>query len=511
MATGIVLAVLIGIHIDVNINHYCAQLDADLASDALLATVIADNGLVKPDTWYSSSGVRTISSPNIGAFFYKATGNMYFSLGMACTILMFVLIALMAVSYRQLGFKLYEIFSALIVLFSLSDILSENQSVLFLWAAYYVAYYIALYLMLVFYNMCIRSGKISLWVWIVSLVVAICGGLEGLHAALYCYLPMLGIEILRLLWGLVHKEKKSLKILVWLSCNMLISLIVPMFIDSYGLGSSRNIRHAGEKFLTVVWPAMGEVVYFDIAPGVVIVLCILAAVGYIYTVAAILRGKITDGEGAASKEGTDLLWGPLGPIASIVLVVLALTFTTREVAPRYFFPELFIIATGVGLFMNRFKREGLKVQPSGLVAIVVVMLGILASRYYYNGLIAGDVSSRSGEAQVAAWMQEKGYEYGYATFDNANNITVIANNAVKIRPVNNMKDMEGCKWLADSTWYPPVKSSEGRTCYLVSEGAREDFDEFLRQRKPEIVEVTEVNRFTVYVLDHDYTVWEKQG
>lgn len=506
-ATFIVLAVLIGIHIDVNINHYCTQLDADLASEALLATVIADNGLVKPDSWYSSSGVRMISSPNIGAFFYKLTGNMYFSLGIACIILMFVLIGLVAVSYRQLGFELYEIFASLIILFSLSDIRSENQSVLFLWAAYYVAYYIALYLMLVFYNMCVRSGRIPVLIWIVSLVVAFFGGLEGLHACLYCYMPMVGIEILRLLWELWHGKKNKLTVLIWLVANMLVALIVPMFVDAYGIGSSRNIRHAAEKFLTVVWPAMGEVVYFDVAPGVVLVICALAAVGYVYTIAKMLRTKDSSIEADADGE---LLWGTLGPVASIVLVVLALTFTTREVAPRYFFPELFIIATGTGLFMNRFKRKGLKVQPSALVAAVVVMLGILSSKYYYDTLITGDVSASSAEAQVADWMKERGYEYGYAIFDNANSITVISDNAVKVRAVNNMRDMEGCKWLSDSTWYPPVKSSEGKTCYIVSESAREDFDVFLKERNPEVIEVSDVDRFTVYVLDHDYTVWEKQ-
>ena len=70
-----------------------------------------------------------------------------------------------------------------------------------------------------------------------------------------------------------------------------------------------------------------------------------------------------------------------------------------------------------------------------------------------------------------------------------------------------MKDMEGCKWLSDVTWYPPTKSTDGATVYLVSESAKFDFDAFLKERNPVIVDSCEIGRYMVYVLDHDYTVW----
>ena len=106
-------------------------------------------------------------------------------------------------------------------------------------------------------------------------------------------------------------------------------------------------------------------------------------------------------------------------------------------------------------------------------------------------------------------MTENGYTYGYTTFDYANYITVMGNNAVKVRAVNNMAEMAGCKWLSDTTWYPPVKSQEGETCYIVSEAMTEDFNVFLETYEPEIVNTEEVGKFVIYVLDHDYTLWER--
>ena len=507
--TGLVLALLIGIHVNVNMNHYCAELDADLASEALLMTVIADNGLQTPDTWASSSGVRLISSPNLGAFIYKVTGNMYFSIGLACCIMMLVLLGLMAVYYKQIGLRRYEIFASLIVLLSVSDVQSENQSVLFLWAAYYSIYFISLYAMLVFYNICLKAGKVPAWIWVISLALAIINGMEGLHAGLYCYFPMLGMEILRRIWAWKQKKRDDKwGVMIWLAISAIVSAAVPYFASAYGVDSGRNIRHSVEKFVNVVWPAMGKVVYFDIAPVVIWCLCALAVVGYIVAIYNMLKKQKIDEKQVQGEGDEKLLWGTLAPIIVIGLVVFSLTFTVREVAPRYFFPELFILSTGVGLFMNRFRQAEAGGKTSYLVAVITIMLGLLASRYYYNELIAGDNSGNSAEAHVATWMQDNGYEYGYAIFDNANTITVMSNNAVKVRAVNNMRDMEGCKWLSDASWYPPTKSSEGKTCYLVSDAAREDFDAFLNERKPEVIEICVVDRYTVYVLDHDYTAWE---
>ncbi len=498
--TGIVLVILVGIHVNVNIFHYTARMDADLASEALITTEIADNGFDTPDTWVSSTGEKYVSAPNLGAVFYKITGNMNLSIGIACSILMLILIGLMIMYFRQLGFCWYESFAVLIVLFSVFNVESELQSALFLWADYYIFYFISLYLMLLFYNKGINEGKLPIWVWTAAIFLAIINGMEAIHASVFCYLPLLGVEIVRQLWALMRKKPIEWHLLVLLLSTAVVSFGIPMFSAAYGTDSGRNIRHAGEKFVNEVWPAMGKAVYFDVAPAVVWCICAFAVIGYLLALIRILR--------KSDEANNTLLWGTLAPVAVIALSAMALTFTVREVAPRYFFPELFILATGVGLFMKLVKHSVTKVKASTLVSIIVVMLGIMASRYYYAELIAGDNSSNSDEMLVANWMKENGYEYGYAIFDNANTTTVVANNSVKVRAVNNMKDMEGCKWLSDSTWYPPTKSIEGETCYLVSASAINDFDEFLKERNPTIVYTCEIGRYKVYVLDHDYTVWK---
>lgn len=505
--TGIVLLILVGIHVNVNIFHYTSRMDADLASEALITTEIADNSFDTPDTWVSSTGDKLVSAPNIGAVFYKITGNMNLSIGIACSLFMMILIGLMIVYFRQLEFGWYEIFTVLIVLFSVFNVESELQSALFLWADYYIFYFISLYLMLIFYNKGLKEGKLSIWIWAISLLLATINGMEAIHASVFCYLPLLGVEIVRQLWSVIRKKTFEWHLLALFFCTAVISVGIPMFSAAYGTDSGRNIRRAGEKFVTEVWPAMGSIVYFGVVPAVVWCLCAFAVIGYLLALINIYK-KTVKSDNNVDEDNNIILWGTLVPVAVITMVVLALTFTVREVAPRYFFPEFFILATGVGLFMKLVYRQYIaKIKVSALVAVIVVILGIMAGRYYYTELIAGDNSSNSDEMKIAEWMQDKGYEYGYTIFDNANTITVISNNAVKIRAVNNMKDMEGCKWLSDVTWYPPTKSTDGATVYLVSESAKFDFDAFLKERNPVIVDSCEIGRYMVYVLDHDYTVW----
>ena len=118
-----VFIALVFIHIDINVNHYLAQMDADIASDTILTEVLYDNGFVTPDTWVGSTEVCVISAPNLAAFIYPLVGqNMNLSMGIACSIMMLLLLAVMMVYFKQIGFNWNEILASLIVLFSLSDI-----------------------------------------------------------------------------------------------------------------------------------------------------------------------------------------------------------------------------------------------------------------------------------------------------------------------------------------------------------------------------------------------------
>lgn len=495
---AIVLLVLIYLHIDVNINHYCAQMDADIASEAVLAADIAENGFKVPATWVASTEIRVISSPNLAAFIYPLVGNnMNIAMGIACSILMILLIVVMCIYLKQIGFDHAEIMTALILLLSLSDIATENQSILFLWAGYYVSNFISLFINLIIYNSFLKKNKLQPILVILSLALSVLNGLQGMRGCLYCYIPLLGAEILRyLIFWLRKKDNKMVAILVWSAAATVLNVAVAKLSGPDTLGASRNIRHAGEKFVGKVVPAMNSVINYRLTSIVVMVICLLSVFGCVLGFIHIF-----------SKEDNEdgRVAGTLTPVISFCLCAGLLTFTTVSVAPRYFITELFIVGIGAALFMKYSKSI---VKDS--IALIVLVIGIIALNYYYQGLIKADNSKGAYEYQIAEWMQQNGYENGYATFDFANSITVFSNNKVKVRAVNSMTEMEGCKWLTDSAWYPPVKANEEATCYVTTDYTEQELLSFIQENNATVLSTNSVGTFRIYVLDHDYTVWERK-
>ena len=156
---------------------------------------------------------------------------------------------------------------------------------------------------------------------LITCVLAVLNGMQGLHADLYCYFPVLGIEIIRRLYFIIKKDNKSSwMITIWLFVITAISYATTEITSSFGMGASRNIRHAGEKFIGNVLPDMLGVIYFGDVKVIGALVCIIALIGYVLLV--------------RKMKETDIgLWAP---VVSFGICALALTFTTVESTPRYF-------------------------------------------------------------------------------------------------------------------------------------------------------------------------------
>ncbi len=481
-----VLIIFVFIMIDANINHYTAKIEADIASETLLATVIYENGFTQPDTWYASSAFRVISSPDLAAIIYPVIGyNANLAMGISCSIMMIIMLVVMFIYLRQIGFSPFEILVACTTMFAITNPADETQRMIFLYASYYVSHVITLLLILIMYDRYIKRGKLS-WIAVAaSFLIAVLNGMQGLHACLFCYIPLILTEAIRF-----RRSNKSIRI--WVVLMTIVSYGTNRIVGAYDPGSSRNIRHSLEKFIDEVWPTICETISFGRIPALAVIIVAAAIIGYVLYLMKIVK----------SEEG--LSASVLVFVFGFLICVFLTTFTTSLVAGRYYLMLIFIIAIGLAMFIKHFGYN-----TAILCTVLISVYSVFAIIDFYDVLISGDNSKNSDAYKVTEWMQENGYEYGYATFDNANMMTVLSNNQVKIRAVNNLADMEGCKWLTDTTWYPPVKSTEGETCYIVNEYTNEDFNKFLEDYDADILNVENLGYYTVYVLDHDYTVWER--
>lgn len=487
------------IYADADINHYTVKMNSDIASETLVGISIYENGYTLPDTWCGSTHKYIISTPNLEALLYPVTGyNMNLAMGISCAVMMIALVGVMILYFRQIGLRGAEIFVAAGLALSLMKCGEDIHNMMYLYAEYYVSHLITLFIIMMLYNSCLKKNKVSVPIIVLTVVLAVINGLQGMHACLFCYAPLLGTEILRRFVLFIKKKKQdNFFILGWVFGLFAISFLATKFSGGYGLGASRNIRHAGEKFVEIVLPFLLEVISFDTAPVLAILFCVLAVCGYVMTAISLIKRNDDEDDRAGFNRYSlfTMLFG-------VIICVLSSTFTTSEAAPRYYLMLVFVVAVGTAAFMNRFNKK-----YTMWIAVPVIVYMSIKGMYFYDDLIKSDNTKEYGGYLVSEWMSERGYEYGYSTFDHANMITVLSNNKVKIRPVNSMEEMQGAKWLSDKNWYPPGKDAAGATCYIVSKALEQDFEKFIERENPVIEDTGNAGDYTIYVLDKDYTVW----
>lgn len=486
---------LVFVFANANISHYTARMESDIASETLLATVLYENNFIQPDSWYASTAIRLISTPNLAAFIYPLVGcDANLAMGISCTVMMVIMLVVMGLYCKQTGFPVLAALSSIMLVLAFTKPSDEWQRMIFVYASYYVSHIITLFMILMLYNRAVRKQKVELWVFALSMLVAVVNGLQGMHGCLFIYFPLLGLEIVKRVIFRIKTMKLDRKhIFAWVVLMTAVSIIASKLTSSNNIGASRNIRNALPKFREEVWPSIVDMVALDNYGTLRVVIIIAAILGYLMAL-----GKLFGREKEDSARYSVLLFP-----AGFVVCLLLTTFTTVEVAGRYFLMLLFTVAVGDALFIMNVKSDSVKA-----FTFFIAIFGLLQAAMFNDALVIHDDAANVDNYKVAAWMNEKNYEYGYSSFDHANYITVMGNNTAKVRAVNNMKEMKGCKWLTDTNWYPPIKSADGPTCYIVTEHLNQEFSEFMDREEPKVIETAEIGKFTIYVLDHDYTMWE---
>lgn len=508
---GIVILMAV-IYTQANLQHYTAYLDSDIASDTLLAEVLASNHFVQPDTWVGSREVCIISAPNLAAFFYRLNGNLNFSMGLACVILGALFLVSEGFFLKCAGIGLKGILCAVCLTMVLGTNIHDVLEMFFLYAAYYTSHFISLFLILMIYVSFLRqravSGKTAVLV-AVSFLFSVVNGLQGMHGTLYLYIPLFVTEFIRKVYFFLKQrhlrysnKTAGFSILVWTFLLLVINLVT-IHLSSSGLSDiSRNIRHSWKKFSTVVFSDLLKVLGWDRSYSLILIFVLMGAAGFILAFGKRIY-RISKKRNAGNGDDI-ILWPFVTIVFSLVVMVAAATFTTFQSAPRYYVPVVILVACGAALFI-----EEVPVEFGWIIFIPVCLYGILSVQDCRLSLLVHDYSAGSDESRVCSWMMDNGVNYGYSTFDNANSMTVRSQNRVKIRAVADLATMEGCKWLTDSTWYPPYRNAKQQTAYIVPESLDDHFEEFKNKNHPVITRQKKIGRFTVYVTDQDYTYWAK--
>ncbi len=517
---GILLALVLILLSCANIFHFSARMDSDVAAEAILAKEISDNHLKTPDTWVISTETRYIYPANLAAPLYGLTGNMQLSMGLAATVCGLILVLAMFLLHRKIGLSTGANLMAVLIPFVISVNIHDSLEMFFMYAGYYFPVLLSFYVTLYVYVMI--SEKKSRPIAIVSAVVlslllAAVLGAQGMRGVLMTYLPVLSAHILKLIVMKCKRQpwdKRQLPLMAWLFVLTAVSAVVCKLCASGVSSTSRNLRHGFEKLFGEVIPAVTGLFTVNSNPVLTVIGVPVTVGALIYSIYLLFFSK---------KFSDDSKWMTAASLwAGGFVMVAAMAFTTFEVAPRYGIYFLFAAGMATGLLTDRLQEragdeeagkliKGIPAGPVSLaISIVIILCAVMSVALNYKHLIKDDNSADSSYHRIAAWMQEKGTDTGYAVFDYAGDMTVTCNGPVSIYPVNNMSDMEGCKWLANSDWYPPYADSERSVVVITTDSTDADFCSFMAGNDTvQILDTTNISRFNCYFLGSDPVRWSE--
>lgn len=485
-----------------NIFHFTYKLNADLASDAILARLIWESREWIPSTWYIANEVRIICTPNLAALLYGLTGNMILAEGLACTLLTVGICVSAYWCVRQCLSK--RIYSLLFVLLCL--IISNNYVILelfYLWAAYYAVHIIAMFLTLGTYIRIIKKEKMEkndLLLLLGCLVFLFLLGMQGTRGILILSGPMLAIELLRFLYGFYRKSKFDRDQAIihgWVWLLNIAGFLGTLFEFSVGQNLSRNIRKGPAKLLGTVIPDVGRCL--GLGNGNIIhqiILClglVLLAVEIIIAIVKVLKKSEIHAEE----------WIELVLTASPCMTAVFVAFTTIDSSERYYFVFLFAISFALVRWLDKAVKKVPVVLPCAVLAAMIV----LGAHHHevYTSVIRSNAPIGDPRYEVVNFLEENQYLNAYALFEDANTMTVLSNGDVQVSAVASVEKMNICKWMSSTDWYVPNVPYEAKTAYIVTEANKENFDVFLEAHSSDLEFAKQIGKYLIYFSDYNFS------
>lgn len=539
------LAIAILIIVGANIFRFYHNFNADIASEAVLARVVWETKSLIPDGWYPSSETRIIGTPNLASVFYGLTGSMSLAMGIACSIIALLIVASAQYMMRKWGSSLFGgvVASLLLIMMPANDTITE------LWllrACYYGNCVIILLITMGIYGDIVRNRTVRWDQWLISILLAVGIGLQGMRGILVIYGPLVVVEGCRFLLNLIRGKKGALipdssagqmanppQVKTGLLSKAGISLLGPAWVLSLavasylatkapfstGQGLDLDLGNGLDKLIHSVFP---NVIYCigisgdSLISSIWIVACLIVMIVVVIRLIMLRDNRVIL-----------LLFGLL----SMGMTCGCVAFTTSGDTCRYYFMLIISMAVAIGYFWDGIKTysnsdmiygdtrvqkistQGISIQDNvvklnivteTIALILVIMIFVTRLFDYYVPLFKDNQYLYSSEYQVAQYLANKGIDRACATFERANSISVYSDGQVNVRTVSSMSDMNICYWLNYAGDFPDTVPYEAPTAYIVTEGERDGFISFTESVDGEFVLDTEIGGYSIYLSDLDY-------
>lgn len=263
------ILLITGLSVYTNLFHYCYRMNADIASEAVLARHIWESGEALPKSWMPSTEYRILSSANLAALFYGVFQNMSLAMGCACSVLTFGILGSLYFFVSQFSFRREEKLLFLLLCLTLPNHFRMLE-LFYLFGSYYAVHIILLFLSLGIYVRLLDSTHVHS-VWLAGFVLfSLIIGMQGLRGILVINIPMFATEMVRqiYLWYDKSWKKRDGFIAGWCALLLLAGYAGTFTPYSVGQETTRNIRRGLAKLWDTVLPQAFEALGFAGVEGI---------------------------------------------------------------------------------------------------------------------------------------------------------------------------------------------------------------------------------------------------
>lgn len=403
------------------INNVGHLMDSDESSELILGQLLAKEHGILSTNWYYSTELRFINNQIVFAILFLFTSSYKLVRILSTIILCLIVLASFYYLCRQAGIQKYFPFMASFLVAPFSIDYAEY----ILYGLYYVPHMVLSFMIIGLILKTEKLEKSKYYIYVaITAILSLLAGMGGPRQVVILFAPVLVTLLLRL-----YIRRKLEYVAGWvavvagvigygLNTTVLSKIYTFTSWDSMefqGFSISR-ISDIIEGLINTVGFSYGPVFSYSlIINGIVVVYIILLVIYYINICKN--KDKISDTEGFMS----------LFFVMALVVFILLYDMTTMDYKNRYALPILVFALPLIGFSLEHhgWKEKSIIV---GCIASLVINVAMAIPVYQAEELTETTWSLRG----IAEYLEENDYQYGYATYWNANILTELTDGKVEM-------------------------------------------------------------------------------
>lgn len=517
----IVLGLVFLMLVFLNIFYQDQWMDSDMAAEMVFSRVLSEGGhfLATPD-WYYATEFKFLFTHLIMGPLFRIMDNWH----VIRTITQLVYYVLIVVAYFFV-MKPLKVSKELTALTACVVLLPFSETMMFYMqmSNFYIPHSL---IILVFYGMFLRlAGKVEYRTWqkavllFCYILLGICCGLSGIRylLAMQCPLVVAGffywmssdafkdfrLEFRFCAENVVENGRKLLKCeeagYFYYSLLGAVSSLVGYVLNAVWISKKYVFQtydttnfisvYQGE-FLERLQNAFGSLLMFF---GYIPQKSVLSLRGIITLISFVMVGVFVFCTRKAYKSCKGIrFFAVMFVVVSFIINIFAFVFTTSTMVPRYYITIMIFALPVIAMYL---EEEKIVFDKTLVFLILAACLFLSSAKTFYSYIT---VDKNAPRREVAEFLAENDYDFGFATFENANVITELTNGEVEMANIWNIDDMDFFKWSSPVKYYEEGYHT-GETFLLLTTAETIEFADSKAVKRGEIV--YEDNYYTVYVYE----------